>query len=145
MLRTIFIHKKIELIQLDLGRLQPFAKLTFDEVAKDWMKLSTVERLLEKLIGRGIDINQHVITELISTKIAAPLEYRETFTKLAELKVLPEDFAKQISKSAGFRNMLVHEYNNLDEQTIYTSIGDALAQYSQYCDYILKFLEKQKK
>lgn len=143
MLREKFIRKKIELIHKDLGRLQPFAQMTFDEVAKDWMRYNAVERLLEKIIGRGIDINQHIISELVSIQVAAPLEYRETFLKLAELKVLPEDFAKEISESAGFRNVLVHEYNEVDEHTVYRSVGGAIGQYSRYCDYILKFLQNQ--
>lgn len=142
MLRPNFIRKKIELIHQDLDHLQPFFQMTFDEVVKDWMKMNVVERLLEKIIGRDIDINQHIISEMVSTRIAAPLEYKEILLKLAGLKVLPEDFAREIAKSAGFRNVLVHEYNNIDEQTVYRSVGEAIDQYRKYCDYALKFLEK---
>lgn len=119
MLRVDFIRGKIELIQEDLGRLKEFSRLSFDGVAKDWKVHSIVENLLMKIIGRGIDINQHLISELVSIKVAAPLDYKETFLKLAELGVLPRKFAKQIAKSAGFRNVLVHEYNNIDEQIVY--------------------------
>ena len=61
----------------------------------------------------------------------------------AEIKILPEDFAKEISKSAGFRNAIVHEYNNLDKNQVYKTIDEAIKQYTKYCDYILKFLEKE--
>jgi len=143
MLNETLIRNKIELIHQDLGRLKEFAHLTFDEVAKDWMTHSIVENLLMKIIGRGIDINQHFISEIVSVKIAAPLDYEETFLKLGELKVLPEKFAQKIAKSAGFRNVLVHQYNNIDEQIFYKSVGEAVEQYTKYCDYILKFLEKE--
>lgn len=145
MLRVDFIRGKIELIQQNLGRLEESSHLTFDEVAKDWRVHSIVENLLVKIIGRGIDINQHLISELVSIKVAAPLDYKETFFKLAELGVLPEKFARQIAESAGFRNVLVHEYNNINEQIFYKSVGETLNQYTKYCDYILKFLEKVEK
>jgi len=61
--------------------------------------------------------------------------------KLAELKVYPEKFAQEISKSVGTRNILIHEYNNVDYDKIYSSISDCLKDYHRYCGYILKFLE----
>lgn len=61
---------------------------------------------------------------------------------LRDLKILPEDFAEEISKSAGFRNAIVHEYNNLNKGIVYKTVGEAIVQYSQYCKYILDFLEK---
>jgi len=70
-----------------------------------------------------------------------PKTYRETFLLLEDLKILPRDFAEEISKSAGLRNVIVHEYNNLDKVIIYKKVGDAINQYVKYCDYILKFLK----
>lgn len=67
---------------------------------------------------------------------------KRDLVRLGELKVLPEKFAEDISKSAGFRNAIVHGYNDLDEWTIYRSVGDALKEYTQYCDSILKFFAK---
>jgi uncharacterized protein YutE (UPF0331/DUF86 family) len=93
MLREKFIRRKIELIHRELGRLEEYADLTFDELATNWKSHSIVENLLLKIIGRAIDINQHIISELVSIKVAAPLGYKETFLKLAELKVLPKKFA----------------------------------------------------
>ncbi|MGE4554840.1 MAG: DUF86 domain-containing protein, partial [Candidatus Paceibacterota bacterium] len=67
-------------------------------------------------------------------------KYRETFLRLAEMGILPEDFAQEIAKSAGFRNAIVHDYNNIDKYITYQSVKDAIAQYAQYCDHILKFV-----
>ena len=95
-----------------------------------------------EIIGRGIDINEHLIAEL-QTEGGAPLTYKETFLKLGELKVLPKDLAEKIAKSAGFRNAIVHDYNNLDKQTVFKTVGEAIEQYGQYCQYVLDFLEKR--
>jgi len=142
MIDPLFLNRKINFIKRDLGRLEEFKSLTFNQAAKDWKNYSIIKNLLLEIIGRGIDINQHLIAELAGLDTAAPLDYTETFLKLGELKVLPKKFAEQISKSAGFRNAIVHGYNDLDEWTVYQSVGDALREYTKYCRYILKFLSK---
>jgi uncharacterized protein YutE (UPF0331/DUF86 family) len=36
---------------------------------------------------------------------------------------------------------LVHEYNDTDPAIIFASVGDALKQYTHYCEAVLKFAE----
>lgn len=142
MLNKDFIQRKITLIQEDLGNFSDFAQYSFDEIAQDYVKQAAVERFLERVINRAIDINQHLIAELATEKTSAPLTYTDTFLILADFGIYSREFAKEISKSAGTRNKLVHEYDTADPGKIYSSIGDCLRDYHQYCDYILKFLEK---
>jgi len=59
------------------------------------------------------------------------------------MEILPKDFSKSISESARFRNKIVHEYNDLEKDKVYKTVNEALSQYTKYCDYILKFLEKE--
>ena len=65
------------------------------------------ERYLERIIGRIIDINFHLITE---SGAAPPSDYHASFLELARLGVLDAAFARQLAPSAGLRNRLVHEY-----------------------------------
>lgn len=142
MLNKRFIKRKITLIGEELERLKEFSDFTLEELAKDYIKQAAVERLLEKIINRAIDVNQHLIAEL--SEKTTPKSYKETFLELSEINVYPRDFAEQISKSAGTRNVLTHDYNNIDYSKIYNSIFDCLKDYHQYCQYILDFLDKQK-
>lgn len=140
MIKETFIKRKIDLIQNELAHLAPMSKLSFEEVSRDFMKQAAVERVLERIINRAIDINQHLISNLADLKTEPPLDYTETFLKLADFGVYPASFAKDISKSIGTRNMLSHEYDKADEQEIYSSIADCLRDYNQYCEYIMRFL-----
>lgn len=141
MLDIDFIRRKIKLIQEDLGRLESLGQYSFEEIAADFMKMAVVERLLEKIIMRAIDINQHLIAELGkgNEKVRG---YEDTFFVLADLDVYPKEFAKKIAPSAGLRNRLVHEYNDTNQKIIYKSVAEAISQYAKYCNYILKFLLK---
>ncbi len=142
MLNIEFIKRKIDSIQRDLIRLEEFKNFTIDEMAKDYIRYAALKNILMEIIGRGIDINEHIIANLQDNKNLAPYDYRETFLALSELKVLPNNFAKEIAKSAGFRNAIVHEYNNLDKEIIYKTVGEAIKQYSDYCGYVLTFIKK---
>lgn len=142
MIRPDFIKRKISLIQDDLANLTAFSKYTFDEIAADFIKQAALERMLERIINRTIDVNQHLIAELATKETSTPKDYTETFLALSKLNIYPEKFAKEIAKSIGTRNKLVHEYDKVDHIAIYESVGDCLRDYNQYCEYILKFLKK---
>jgi len=140
MLDKNFVKMKVEYIQRDLNHLEPMAKLTINKVAQDDIQYAALKNFLMEIIGRAIDINEHIIAEKGGEKLKAPLQYRETFLRLAKMRILPEDFAQEIAKSAGFRNAIVHDYNNIDKYITYQSVKDAIAQDARYCDYILKFI-----
>jgi len=141
MVNKDFVLRKIKLIQEDLGRLEDLEKYSFSQIVADFVKMSAVERLLEKIIMWAIDINQHLIAELGKgdEKVRG---YEDTFWVLADLGVYSQDFAKKIAPSAGLRNRLVHEYNDTKVEIIYKSVGEVISRYAKYCHYILKFLSK---
>ncbi|MDH4199608.1 MAG: DUF86 domain-containing protein [Spirochaetia bacterium] len=53
----------------------------------------------------------------------------------------PEDFAEQIAKSAGLRNILVQDYNDIDRKILHGSIRDCLKDHHSYLEYLSKFLD----
>ena len=143
MLRKDLVERKISLIQDDLAKLAAFARATFEEIARDDIKQAAVERMLERIISRAIDVNEHLIAALARTDTSPPKDYRETFLRLADFGVYPKPFAEQIAKSVGVRNLLVHEYDTVDQEKIYHSIKDCLTDYTRYIDHLTAFLAKQ--
>ena len=123
-----FVKEKISLITRDLERLREFSGFTISRMAEDFMRYAALKNILTEIIGRAIDVNGHLIGELAGPAMSAPKTYKETFLFLGDLDILPKDFAEEISRSAGFRNAIIHEYNNLDKGTIYRSVGDAIEQ-----------------
>lgn len=137
-----FITRKISLIQNELVHLAPLKDYTFEEISKDFMKQAATERILERVINRAIDINQHIIAELSEASTEPPLDYKETFLRLADFKIYTSGFAEDISRSVGTRNKLTHEYDKADQQKIYDSISDCLNDYTKYIEYLTAFLDK---
>lgn len=142
MLDNDFIRRKLALNQKDLTRLEEFEDLTVNEIAQDPIKGAACERFLERIIGRAIDINQHVIAEKGDITLEV-IRYRDTFLRMADLEVYSKEFAEQIAPSVGLRNALVHEYNNIDPNIFHKSIGEAIKEFNVYAKYVLDFIERQ--
>jgi len=140
MLDKNFITRKIKLIQEEIAKVEESSNYTFEEIKNDFLKRYSVERALEKIIMRAIDINQHIIVEN-AIGYETIRGYEDTFYILTKLNVYPEVFSKQIAPSAGLRNRLVHEYNDTKDEIIYNSVADAITQYTEYCNYILKYIQ----
>lgn len=142
MLNQVFILRKIKLIQEDLARLESLKDLTLEALGRDAISYAAMERLLERIVTRAIDINRHVLAELGSGREQVKT-YEDTFMALSDLGIYPADFGKEIAPSAGLRNVLVHEYDQVDITKVYQSAAEALEQYAAYCDFLLKLVDKQ--
>jgi uncharacterized protein YutE (UPF0331/DUF86 family) len=142
MLDREFVRRKVSLIQDELMRLTEFEDLTLEEVGKEYRSQAVVERLLERIITRAIDVNQHLIAEC-GAHLPAVRTYRDTFLQLVRLGVYPEEFGRRIAPSAGLRNALVHDYNDLKPEMLYKSIKEAIQEFNEYTKQILRFVESR--
>ncbi len=67
-------------------------------------------------IQSAIDIATEVI---VGEGLKRPASYRETFGILEANGILPRDLTRSLSNLAGFRNVLVHIYWDLDLEQVY--------------------------
>jgi uncharacterized protein YutE (UPF0331/DUF86 family) len=117
------VTRKLLLIAGDLGRLKQTAEGGLDAFLRDEVTQAATERVLERVIGRMIDVNYHV---LIARDQAPPSDYHASFVRLGDVGVLEPSFAGRIARAAGLRNRLVHEYEDIDPRKIYEALLVAL-------------------
>ncbi|MBI1960240.1 MAG: DUF86 domain-containing protein [Candidatus Rokubacteria bacterium] len=123
------VTRKMVLITADLGTLQGMASKDRGSYLASPTDELVAERLLERMVGRMIDINFHLITEAGE---APPADYYESFTRLARLGVLERDFATRIAGSAGLRNRIVHEYDEIDPARVHEALQSAVTDIPAY-------------
>lgn len=123
------VTRKMALITADLGTLQAMASKDRGSYLASPTDELVAERLLERIIGRMIDINFHLITEAGE---APPADYYESFTRLARLGVLERDFATRIAGCAGLRNHIVHEYDEIDPARVHEALQSAVEDIPAY-------------
>jgi len=132
------ITRKIALILDDLRAVAPIAQKPVDQYVASATDEIVAERYLERIIGRMIDINYHLITE---AGHAPPRDYYDSFTQLAKLRILPPAFASQMAACAGLRNRLVHEYDEIDPRRVYEGLQAAVRDVPEYLRRVHEHLE----
>ena len=131
------VERKISLILQDLEQLREMAKLDLPEYLADFRNEILAERYLERIIGRVIDINFHIIAE---QTLSTPADYYSSFTQLVEFKILERDSAARYAKLVGLRNRLAHEYNGIDEKIIYEAVKHVVAELPRYLEAVKSFI-----
>ena len=117
------VTRKLVLIAADLGALEAIRDRGADAYLQSWIDQAVVERYLERVIGRMIDVNYHLLT---ASGHPPPADYHASFVRLGEIGILEPDFARRIARSAGLRNRLVHDYEGLDHAKVFTALVEAL-------------------
>lgn len=141
MIDKTLVFRKIALIGEDFEALKLLAHLSYEVYIADSKNKVLAERYLERVIGRMIDINYHLITE---SGHRPPSDYFQSFLKLADIGILSHDFAEKIAPCAGLRNRIVHEYDEIDHKKVYEGIQAAVRDIPHYLKLINGFIEKAK-
>jgi uncharacterized protein YutE (UPF0331/DUF86 family) len=82
------------------------------------LRLAT-ERALQLSIQVCIDIAGHLVAEL---SLPMPADYRGLFPELSAADLDPA-LAERLGAATGLRNVLVHEYIDLDEDVVWGALG----------------------
>lgn len=122
MIDAELINRKLVLIGQDLDELAALAGLPKSEYLGNRINEAAAERYLERMIGRMIDVNFHLLVE---SGQAPPPDYYQSFMKLVELGVYDHEFAERIARSAGLRNRIAHEYDEIDAEQVYGAVKAA--------------------
>jgi len=137
---TTPIVGRLSVIANAVKALRSLQNLTFEEFAGDHILYTSTERHLQVAIQAIIDIGSII---LASESSRTPTTYKEIFPLLAETNVIPLDFAHQLEKMAGFRNILVHLYMEVDLHNVYHYLQHNLADFERFAQYIGTYLEQK--
>ncbi len=119
------LRRKLSAVAVYIQDLRRHENITFEEFMKNHYE---IERILELLIMTASDIVMHLLS---SRDEAAPSSYRAVFLRAGELGILSVELSRNLSLSAGLRNILVHEYEEIDYSILHQSIPAALRDFTK--------------
>ena len=131
------VTRKLLLIARDLDELAAIRDRGQDSYLASRVDQAVAERHLERMIGRMIDVNYHLLTE---SGQAPPNDYFGSFTQLASIGVVDSAFARELAACAGLRNRIVHEYDELDHARVFEALGRALIDIPAYLGAVQRHL-----
>jgi uncharacterized protein YutE (UPF0331/DUF86 family) len=116
-----------ELGPLDTGRLdaEPVTSLA-------------VERILILLVDLAFAANSHVVVARLGR---APDSYAESFALASQAGMIDGTLATALRPSVGLRNVLVHNYLDVDRERLAAAVPLALEQYAAYVRQVAAFLQ----
>jgi uncharacterized protein YutE (UPF0331/DUF86 family) len=120
-----------------VNALKELQAVTYDEFAIDHILNASAERHFQVAIQAALDIGSVLLAE-VSPNV--PANYTDVFLQLAEVGVLPPDFAQKIVGMAKFRNVLVHLYLEVDLQKVYYYLQNDLEDFESYMRYVSEYL-----
>jgi len=100
---------------------------------QDTFLQDVVERNLQLASQIVLDVCTHVIAE---QGWQSPGSYEEAIRILARHDVIPASLAGRLKGMAGFRNVLVHEYLEIDEHLVYLAATDHLEDYELFAQHL---------
>lgn len=137
MIDRALVTRKITLILKDLAALTDLSRQSREAYLANPINEVLAERYLERMIGRMIDINYHLITE---SGHPPPKDYHESFQMLGTMGILQGEFSREIAFSAGLRNRIVHEYDEIDAAKVYEALQVSVQQLPTYLDHVNRFI-----
>lgn len=111
---------------------------SYEDYYQDRNLKYAVERVLQLIVDLALDINNML---LAMNKKPPAADYFNSFIDLAECGILEHDFAFAISPSAGLRNRLIREYEEINHKIVYESIDKVKQMYTLYLQKINTYLE----
>jgi uncharacterized protein YutE (UPF0331/DUF86 family) len=103
----------------------------------DPLTYGNAERYLQLAIQSVLDISNHVVADL---GLGLPADSKELFVLLAKRKIVSTRLAKKLTSMAGFRNLLVHEYLEIDRHRVYQVLRDDLGDFEKFIKAVSKLL-----
>ena len=134
------IEQRLEKLKKCLIKLEPFKEKSKEEFLRDEYLQDIVERNLEVAIQSCIDIANRIIS---LDELEKPKDYYGSIIRLGEESILPYDFAQKFAPITGFRNILIHEYLDIDWDEVYKNL-QKIDQFYKFMDYIKKWLAQRK-
>jgi uncharacterized protein YutE (UPF0331/DUF86 family) len=131
MVKNGVILSKLSTIEEYITKLNGYLPASFEEFKDDWGLQKIAERSLQVMIEIMIDIAERIIAQ---KDVLPPETSAEAMKKLQEIGAIKnhESYVKMIR----FRNLVVHNYDSIDIEILYSIITKDINDIKMFMDEI---------
>lgn len=133
------IDSRLERIEQECADLERAAAMTFEDFVADRDLVAASERRLQIGIQAAIDVASHIIA---ASGLPTPEGYSQVFPALAAHSVIAAELAARLRLGAGLRNILVHDYLEVDPARLHGSLGDDTSDLRAFCGAVYAWLAR---
>ena len=129
------VINKIQTIERCLKRIREEYIGSEKEFESNYTKQDSVILNLERASQASIDIATHIIK---NKRLGVPNRSRELFDMLLKANIISQNSCKQMQNMVGFRNIAVHDYQNLNIEIVISIVQKHLGDFEGFIDEIFK-------
>jgi uncharacterized protein YutE (UPF0331/DUF86 family) len=119
------VAKKLAFIETCVRELQTLARP--DRISDDLREERFVEHTLQLAIQATLDVGSHIVSD---ERLGEPETSRDVFRLLGRAGFVPGDLVGRLEQMAGFRNVVVHLYQDVNlgivRDVVENRLGDLL-------------------
>jgi len=134
---VLIIRRHLAALRESLQVLAARSDVTLEELNADTELLWVVERGLQLCAQNALDIATHIAA---SRGRDVP-DYASAIDELGRLGVLEQSFVQEFRNVAGFRNVLVHGYLDVDLDVLHTLLHERLGDFESFAARIETYLD----
>ncbi len=105
----------------------------------DYHLYGLAERYLQLSIECVLDIGTMLVTGL---GLRRPERHQDVIQILIEAGVLSPELGARLTGIAGFRNILVHEYLQIDRNLVYQKLQEGVTDFEDFAAEVVRFLQQ---
>ena len=132
------LETKLEALIRCVHRIKDQNISTLKELEENLDKQEIIILNLQRAVQICVDIGNHI---LLDYKTPTPSTMAETFKYLAQNNLISKDNADDLSHAVGFRNIAVHQYEDIDCKIIFSIITSHLDDFKTFAAAIEKVAE----
>ncbi len=130
------VEFKLQELNRYLVQLKKHQGAEASELTGDLDKAWIIQHGLQLTIQVVLDIGNHILAaEGVTVR-----DYADIFNELANLEIIPKKYAQSVKGMAGLRNLLVHEYAEVDMEKLTIILNNRLNDFALFASYIANYL-----
>ena len=133
------IESRLKKLEAIVKKLETLSNKAMEDFENDFILASALEHNLQVAIQCVLDIGNHIIS---IENLEKPNDYKDIILILGKNQIIPKKFADAIYKMAGLRNLIIHEYLEIDMAELVSHLND-INDFKLFMKYILHYLEEK--
>jgi len=139
MVDKALVLRKLSELEEYLGQIREYTNITVEQYSSDWKIQRIIERTLQIMIETCVDVAGHIISD---RQYRIPKSYADTFRVLHEENILEKDLFETMDKMAKFRNIVVHNYDEVETSIVVMILTKHLDDFLTYKNAIINMLKE---
>lgn len=134
----IVIERKLDSLQRCLHRVAERCPVSAEALAKDVDAQDIVSLNLTRAVQLCVDLAAHLLTNLGGPP---PESMGATFSQLAGAGLIPDELALRLRRAVGFRNLAVHNYDDIDWRIVHAIATTHLDDFRVFARHVVETLK----